>query len=91
MTLTISFYPFCHLSFLISSPLTPSSHSPFFPLLLSPFPSPFTSPSLVSCLSSLSSSSLSSHPNISNLFHSTLHPLPLYYIHQSHPPPLSLS
>ena len=74
MTLTISFYPFCHLSFLISSPLTPSSHSPFFPLLLSPFPSPFTSPSLVSCLSFLSSSFLSSHPNISTLpftlFHS---------------------
>ena len=28
MTLTISFYPFCHLSFLISSPLPPSLSSP---------------------------------------------------------------
>ena len=66
----------------------PPSHSPFFLLLLSPFPSPFTSPSIVSCLSFLSSSSLSSHPNISNLFHSTLHPSHiLLHSPKSTPPP----
>ena len=43
MTLTISFYPFCHLSFLISSPLTPLSLIPLSSLCYF-HPSPLLSP-----------------------------------------------